>query len=189
MLRSISWLQFSIFLLAVLLVYYGYWAWRFELAWIRRVLAVMLDSGSASAGTNVVAPGGLSPAEKEQAVAGEVPAASSAQEAKAGNTSSVAADMDGFRETDLVIKQLKGGLEEAVRSGLDRQGIERGIRKILADHPGLMDTPFEVTVNAFIERTCRASFGWELKGDGLAGLWRARKVQQAPAQPAAPEPD
>ena len=29
MLRSISWLQFSIFLLVVLLVYYGCWAWRF----------------------------------------------------------------------------------------------------------------------------------------------------------------
>ena len=189
MLRSISWLQFSIFLLVVLLVYYGYWAWRFPLASLRQAFLYVFFNRGERAVRNTVAVEGKASLENKVGAGVEVRADATGDGAIAESSSQDSKGIDRFQETDIIIQQLKAGLEEAVASGLDRAGIERGIKAVLAARRHLMGTPFEPTINAFIERTCRAHFGWQLPPYELAGLWGGGADHQGPTQPVFPEPD
>jgi hypothetical protein len=180
MLHSITWLQFSGFLVFSLLAYYGYvlirYYWRDIWDWARRRKNKNKD-GNDEKGDEIKSAGQEGAKveeiamEKKEPVVGQgsmFPSPSAVE----GLTPAVDDKTpELFKVTEKVAALLREVMNEAAATGISRADLEDRIQKVLAEYRYLVKTPYEVAINNFISRTCRTQFSLTLTEEDLRRLW------------------
>lgn len=173
MLHSITWLQFSGFLVFSLLAYYGYvvirYYWRDIWDWARRHKNKDKDINDEKkielipAGQDVV-PVKATATEKNESVV-EQRVTSPDPAGVEGQTPEL------FKVMEKVVALIREVMKEAAATGVSREELEGRIQKVLAEYRQLVKTPYEVAINNFISRTYRSQFSLTLTEDDLRRLW------------------
>lgn len=70
-----------------------------------------------------------------------------------------------------VIVLLRQMVSEAAATGVRREELEDRIRMLLSGYRQLVKTPYQVSINNFIQRTCTTSFSLLLSDKEIAELW------------------
>ena len=144
MLGSISWGQFTVFMLALTAVYYAYVVGRY---YRREVMEFLRGKGRAD-------PQG--PPGKGQ---GEL-------FVEPGGDSKVL-----FKMMDEAVGHLKGIVAQGVASKMDRENLLDHMHQVLLRYGQLRGTPYEGAVNNFIARTLSSSFSLVLGETEVKSLW------------------
>jgi hypothetical protein len=160
MLHSISWARFGAFIIIILVIYYGYVLLRFYARELRALVGVGKgDSDGMTRETVEV--------KKVKGVeSGQAPLFPEAQvEAGVGETPEL------FKVMEKVVMLLRQVVSEAASMGVRREELEDRIRMVLSGYRQLVKTPYQVSINNFIQRSCSTTFSLLLSDKEVAGLW------------------
>jgi hypothetical protein len=188
MLHAISWARFGAVLVVGLVVYYGYVLLRFYrrdlVALVRGKRSGVKGAGegaetavkvdrSGPKGPGVAATNrGMADQRPERAADGVWPKA----KAEGGQAALFPGDREGetpelFKVMEKVIALLRQMFSEAAASGIRREELEDRIRTVLAGYRQLVKTPYQVSINNFIQRSCTTAFSLLLSDSEIARLW------------------
>jgi hypothetical protein len=197
MLHTITWAQFGAVILLGLVIYYGYVLIRYygrELRAFAQGKKVGSDgkghpghadiishgpllqgAGSGSAGSRGAGTGSSAGGPAVQGpAAGQVPV-------PAGHGQGTIFPGPGtgdntpelFKVMEKAIVLLRQVVAEASAAGVRREELEDRIRTVLSGYRQLVKTPYQVSINNFIARTCTTNFSLMLSDAEIAALWSA----------------
>jgi hypothetical protein len=196
MLHAISWARFGAVLFIGLVIYYGYVFLRFY----RRDLVALLRgdrSGRKGMAESVetavkVAQGEVNEVgagvdrgvadRKSARAAGGAERTESADvvqtpaKAEGGQAALFPGDKEGetpelFKVMEKVVKLLRQMFGEAAATGVRREELEDRIRTVLSGYRQLVKTPYQVSINNFIQRSCTTAFSLLLSDSEIMRLW------------------
>jgi hypothetical protein len=187
MLQSISWARFGAVLFIGLVIYYGYVLLRFY----GRELRALFGGGEAGlngtrqgtegmkVGSGVVeGAAGIGAAESGTAGGGASGVGvDQAPQRRDGGQGKIFPEAAGeetpelFKVMEKVIVLLRQMVNEAAATGVRREELEDRIRILLSGYRQLVKTPYQVSINNFIARTCTTNFSLMLSDREIAGLW------------------
>ena len=78
---------------------------------------------------------------------------------------------EGFRQMEKVVALLQALTVDWSVTTLRREELEEEIGKILAGYRQLRGTQYEVAINNYLERTCKARFALTLTKEDVKRLW------------------
>jgi len=76
-----------------------------------------------------------------------------------------------FKAMDIVITLLKEVVSQGVADGINREELTDHIREVLASYHQLKQSPYQEAINSFLIRTCSTNFSLVLEGADLDVLW------------------
>jgi hypothetical protein len=183
MLDSISWLQFTAFIVLALVIYYAYvlvvYYGRELRLFIARRWGMLPDAVDQFEQDGRMADPSGSPVNEAEEVVQftpieQLPAPPPAQQAglfhQAG--SKVDDDADIYRAADKAIGKVMAVLHAAKASPVSREEIEERLRSVLAGYVELRDTLHQEAINQIIQRACIHQFNLRLEVNTLERLWR-----------------
>ncbi len=182
MLGSISWLQFTAFIVLALIIYYTYvlvvYYGRELRLFMARRWGILPDAGGQLEEDGPVA----EPAEGLGKEGKEVmplllnePASTlppSQQPSLFQQTgSSIEDEGDIYRSADKAIGKVMAVLHAAKASPVSREELEERLRSVLEGYGELRDTPHQEAIKQIIQRACIHQFSLRLEEDMLERLW------------------
>ena len=76
-----------------------------------------------------------------------------------------------FKVMEKVVKLLRQMFGEAAATGVRREELEDRIRTVLSGYRQLVKTPYQVSINNFIQRSCTTAFSLLLSDSEIMRLW------------------
>jgi hypothetical protein len=175
MLHTISWARFGAVLFIGLVFYYGYVFLRF---YRRDLVAFVRGKSSGRGGLAGSAETSVKEAREimDQRSAPAVNAVQTAAKTRGGQAALFLGDREGetpelFKVMEKVIALLRQLFGEAAATGIRRKELEDRIRTALAGYRQLVKTPYQVSINNFIQRSCTTMFSLLLSDTEIARLW------------------
>jgi len=158
MLRSISWFEFTYFLLAVTGAYY--------LCVLARYYGKKITTFFVGSHGQAQAPGrAKAPAQGEAITRPEQPRLFGKDDQLPGATPEL------FKVMEKAIVLLKGVVSQGVSAGIDREELIERIRGVLGNYHQLRDTPYKKAIDNFLVRTCSTNFSLVLEDADVDVLW------------------
>ena len=168
MLRSISWARFGAVVFLGLAAYYAYVIMRFY----RKELWEFIKGRKEI--REVPGPGMARAREFGQAGSLAVGKAVNDQGSMfAGEAAKVGETPEMFKVMEKVIVLLRQLVNDSVATGIRREELEDRIKMVLSGYRQLMRTPYQVSINNFIQRTCTTNFSFLLTDKEIAELWES----------------
>lgn len=182
MLQSISWARFGAGVFIGLVIYYGYVLLRFY----GRELSALLGRGEVSSngirqGTEVTKVGsgfvegsggsGAAEASAARGVVGQAPQRMEGGQGTMFPEAAVGETPELFKVAEKVIVLLRQMVNDAAATGVRREELEDRIRMLLSGYRQLVKTPYQVSINNFIARTCTTNFSLMLSDREIGELW------------------
>jgi hypothetical protein len=182
MLSSISWLQFTAFILLGLVIYYCYvvvvYYGRELRQWVSGRPTLLPDAGAQleQAGSIVEAAVGTVNGVKEMVSDppnGQTAAVPLGQQPSLFQQtgSRIDGDVDIYKAADKAIGRIVAVLRAAKESPLTREEIENRLRSVLEGYGELKDTPHQEAINQIIQRACIHQFNVRVEADTLERIW------------------
>jgi hypothetical protein len=180
MLHSISWTQFGVFIFTGILIYYGYVLVRYYGQELRDFAHGKKPAGAGKIpGTQGSLAAGVAPGKGAgMASAAVVPEAGLRQDVGQGLMFPDQGAPDGdrpelFKAMEKVIILLRDVVNEGKATGIRRDELEERIQAVLSGYRYLLKTPYEVSINNFLTRTCTTTFSLALTDQDVTRLWGA----------------